>query len=40
VRNNTSFGFLALTLAPGSYSWRFSSVPSGGFSDSGSASCH
>jgi hypothetical protein len=40
VRNNTSFGFLALTLAPGSYSWRFISVPPSGFSDSGSASCH
>ena len=37
VRNNTSFGFLALSLAPGGYSWRFISVPSGGFSDSGSA---
>ncbi|MDP9259040.1 MAG: hypothetical protein M3Q31_21180 [Actinomycetota bacterium] len=40
VRNNTSFGFLALSLGPGSYAWRFVSVPPGGFSDSGSASCH
>jgi acid phosphatase type 7 len=40
VRNNTSFGFLDLSLGTGSYSWRFVSVPPGGFSDSGSASCH
>ena len=37
---NTSFGFLSLSLGPGSYAWRFISVPPGGFSDSGSASCH
>jgi hypothetical protein len=40
LRDNTSFGFLALSLGPGSYAWRFVSVPPGGFSDSGSASCH
>ena len=40
ARNNTSFGFLDLSLGTGSYSWRFVSVPAGGFSDSGSASCH
>jgi hypothetical protein len=40
ARNNTSFGFLDLSLGTGSYSWRFVSVPPGGFSDSGSASCH
>ena len=40
VRSNSTFGFLSLSLAPGSYSWRFVSVPSGGFSDSGSNSCH
>ena len=40
VHDNTSFGFLELTLGDGSYSWRFVSDPPGGFSDSGSGSCH
>jgi hypothetical protein len=39
VRNNTTFGILALTLHPASYDWKF--VPeSGTFTDSGSATCH
>lgn len=39
VRNNTTFGVLALTLHPTGYSWRF--VPAGGaFTDQGTASCH
>ena len=40
VHDNTSFGFLELTLGDGSYSWRFVSDPPGGFGDSGSGSCH
>jgi acid phosphatase type 7 len=40
VHDNTSFGFLELTLGEGGYSWRFVSDPPGGFSDSGSGSCH
>ena len=40
VRDTSSFGFLALTLGDGAYSWRFVSDPPGGFSDSGSAACH
>jgi hypothetical protein len=39
VRNNTSFGVLALTLHQASYSWQFISA-TGSFTDSGSASCH
>jgi hypothetical protein len=40
VRDNTSFGVLALTLSPRSYSWRF--VPEAGrsFTDSGAGICH
>jgi hypothetical protein len=40
VRDNTSFGFLELTLSNGAYAWRFVSAPSTGFSDSGNAACH
>lgn len=40
VRNNTTFGVLKLTLSPGSYSWRFKPTTAGGFTDSGSATCH
>jgi hypothetical protein len=40
VHDNTSFGFLELALNDGLYSWRFVSDPPGGFSDSGSGSCH
>jgi hypothetical protein len=39
VRNNTSFGVLALTLHQSSYSWQFVAA-TGSFKDSGSASCH
>lgn len=40
VRQNSTFGVLALTLHPTSYEWRF--VPEAGktFTDSGGASCH
>jgi hypothetical protein len=40
VRNNDTFGVLALTLHPASYEWEF--VPEAGktFTDSGSTSCH
>jgi hypothetical protein len=40
VRDNTSFGVLALSLAPRSYSWRF--VPEAGksFTDAGATVCH
>jgi hypothetical protein len=40
ARDSTSFGFLELALGDGVYSWRFVSVPAGGFSDSGTGSCH
>jgi hypothetical protein len=41
VHDNTTFGFLELTLQDGTYAWRFvSDGSSGGFSDSGSGSCH
>jgi hypothetical protein len=39
VIDTSSFGYLKLTLHPGSYTWAF--VPVGGsFTDSGSATCH
>jgi hypothetical protein len=40
VRNDNTFGVLALTLRPTSYQWQF--VPEAGktFTDSGSATCH
>ena len=40
VRNDNTFGVLALTLRPGSYQWQF--VPEAGksFTDSGSYNCH
>jgi acid phosphatase type 7 len=40
VRQNTTFGVLALTLHPGSYDWRF--LPEAGktFTDAGSGACH
>jgi hypothetical protein len=40
VRDNTSFGFLELTLSNGAYAWRFQPDPPGGFSDSGTGTCH
>jgi len=39
VRDDTSFGVLALDLAPDAYAWRFHPVAAGGFTDSGVASC-
>jgi hypothetical protein len=39
VRDDTSFGIIALTLKPAGYDWRF--VPAvGSFTDRGSARCH
>jgi hypothetical protein len=40
ARNASGFGFLELTLSAGSYAWRFIADTPGGFSDSGSGSCH
>jgi acid phosphatase type 7 len=40
VHDNTSFGFLELTLRAGAYDWRFVSDPPGGLSDSGAGTCH
>jgi hypothetical protein len=40
VRDNTSFGFLELTLSNGAYTWSFLPDPPGGFSDSGTGTCH
>jgi acid phosphatase type 7 len=40
VHDTSSFGFLELTLSDGAYAWKFVSDPPGGFSDSGSGSCH
>jgi hypothetical protein len=39
VRNDTTFGVLALTLNPTSYSWRFVPEAGAAFADSGSESC-
>ncbi len=40
VRNDNTYGLLALTLRPGTYQWQF--VPEAGksFADSGSTNCH
>ncbi len=40
IRDNTSFGALELHLHAASYSWSFLPVTPGGFTDSGSATCH
>jgi hypothetical protein len=40
VRSNSVHGVLALTLEPGSYSWRFVPTKAGGFTDEGSGVCH
>jgi hypothetical protein len=40
VRDNTSFGVIKFTLEADSYSWQFIPVNEGGFTDSGSESCH
>lgn len=38
--NGSTYGVLRLTLAEGSYSWQFVPETRGGYTDSGSASCH
>lgn len=40
VRDNTSFGFLELTLSNGAYAWRFQPTAPGAFTDSGTGTCH
>ena len=40
VRNNDTFGVLALTLHPDSYDWEFVPVDGATFTDKGSARCH
>ena len=40
VRNATTFGILKLTLRAQGYDWRFVPESAGGFTDSGSDSCH
>ena len=40
VRDNSTWGVLALGLEDGSYRWSFVPVPGGSFSDSGSDTCH
>lgn len=40
VRDNTTFGFLAMTLRAGSYDWRFVPAADGTFQDAGTATCH
>jgi len=39
VRDNTTYGVLKLTLAPGRYAWEFVPIPGGRFRDEGAASC-
>ena len=40
VRDNDTFGVLALTLHPTSYEWRFLPEAGGTFTDAGSGACH
>jgi hypothetical protein len=40
VRQNRTFGVLALTLHPTSYDWRFVPEPGESFTDAGSGACH
>jgi len=40
VRANSTYGVLKLTLKSGGYSWKFVPTTRGGFTDSGTASCH
>ena len=40
VRNNSTFGVLALTLHPGSYDWAFVPIAGQTFTDAGSMACH
>ena len=39
VRDNSAYGVLKLTLAPGRYSWEFVPIPGARFRDEGSGSC-
>ena len=39
VRDNTTYGVLKLTLAPGRYAWEFVPIPGARFRDEGAASC-
>jgi hypothetical protein len=40
AHNDNTYGLLSLTLAPGSYSWRFMPEAGKSYSDSGTATCH
>ncbi len=40
VRNAETFGVLRLTLADGSYSWRFQPTEGASFADQGNGTCH
>ncbi|MDQ1702291.1 MAG: hypothetical protein QOF57_1543 [Frankiaceae bacterium] len=40
VRNNTTFGVLALTLHAASYDWKFVPAAGGTFTDRGTTACH
>jgi len=40
AQNDDTFGILRLTLNPGSYGWEFVPTNAGGFTDSGSDTCH
>jgi hypothetical protein len=40
VRDDTTYGVLRLVLSDGAWSFEFVPVPGGGFSDSGSGTCH
>lgn len=40
MRDNSSHGYLDLTLHPSSYGWNFVAVPGDTFADSGTSSCH
>src|SRR5262249_46451493 len=40
VRNDDTFGVLRLVLKRSGYSWKFIPAENGGFSDSGSSTCH
>ncbi len=40
IRDNTTFGVLALTLHPSGYDWQFAPIAGSTFTDSGSGSCH
>lgn len=40
VRNSTSFGIMEMTLHPTGYDWNFVPDTAGGFTDSGTGTCH